>query len=229
MIMVLLHYSLGAPALAPLQFDDVVVIDADGKSTIMKEHEWASLLRRSNIQSTPPTALQQIEPPVVRRRGCEQSSEVQIVSDTKFLNWDVPMSSLLSAQGGDATVSLSQGFQLSNSIQVSAEASISIVQDILSVSMSLSYSESWTTTQDQTVSFQVPDGQFGIIVSEPMVRRMQGNLLTGCTDSWDKSEFTSDTYSSQSFGNLNWVQGVIRLCNSSSYPVPFCVGDGFHQ
>ena len=78
-------------------------------------------------------------------------------------------------------------------------------------------------------AYTVPEGQFGRIVSQPLTRRVQGYVYSGCTDSPSKETFMSDTYTSQSYGNLEWVQGVIRLCNSTTYPIPFCIGDGVHE
>ncbi|KXH38347.1 hypothetical protein CSIM01_09692 [Colletotrichum simmondsii] len=72
-------------------------------------------------------------------------------------------------------------------------------------------------------------GDYGLVVSQPNVRRVTGNIFSGCTDSPTVDAFTSDSYSDQSYGNLAWVKGVIRLCNSTTYPVPYCIGQGEHK
>lgn len=76
--------------------------------------------------------------------------------------------------------------------------------------------------------FSVPAGQWGVVVSNPYTRRLSGNVVSGCTDSPTTEEFSSDSYTSQSYGDLSWVTGPIRICNSSTYPVPYCVGTGTH-
>lgn len=95
--------------------------------------------------------------------------------------------------------------------------------------MGIDVSESWTTTDTQTYTFSVPEGQYGVVVSNPNAHRLTGNVLSGCTDSPTSEPFVSDSYTSESFGSLSWVTGPIGLCNSSTYPVPFCVGTGTHS
>jgi hypothetical protein len=218
--------ALPSPQPQPLSFDDVVVINRDGSSSVMKASEYDALVARAPVRS----AIESVELPAVSKRACKESTELQVLSDDKFLNWDVPMSPVLHAAGGGATtVSVSSGYTLTNSVSVGSSAGASLFEGLLSLSLSVSYDESWSTSQEQSLSFSVPDGQFGIVVSQPMVRRVLGNIMSGCTDSPVKTSFTSDTYSSQTFGNLEWVQGVIRLCNSTTYPIPFCNGEGSHS
>lgn len=94
--------------------------------------------------------------------------------------------------------------------------------------MSLTYSETWTTTETTTFTFNVPSGQYGLVVSNPYTHRVAGNVLSGCTDSPTSDAFTVDSYTSATYGSLSWVEGPITLCNSSTYPVPYCVGSGTH-
>lgn len=103
------------------------------------------------------------------------------------------------------------------------------IKNLLSYTIKVSESTSWSTTDSQTFSFFVPSGQYGVVVSQPYTHRIAGNVLTGCTDSPSVSTFVSDSYTSQTYGELSWVEGPIVLCNSSSYPVPYCIGTGEHQ
>ncbi|KAI5925591.1 hypothetical protein F4810DRAFT_659200 [Camillea tinctor] len=164
-----------------------------------------------------------------KARGCDESSEVQVLSDTSFLNWDVGISPVVSAQGGTATVSIANGYMLANSVSVSESVTVNSLEKLLAVMLQVSYTETWTTVETQTFTYTVPDGQFGLVVSQPKVRRVEGNYIYGCVDAPSKEAFTSDTYTSQNYGNLNWVEGVIRLCNSTTYPVPYCIGTGSHS
>ncbi|KAF6810908.1 hypothetical protein CMUS01_13365 [Colletotrichum musicola] len=223
---------IGAAAAAPkplpvaLNFDDVIVVGDDGSHQVMKSAEYDALQARSNVQVAPALDARSEG---VSARGCAESTEVQVLSDEEFLNWDVAISPVLSSTGGSATVSVTNGYSISNSVQVGASASASFFEGVLGLSLSVSYTESWSTSESSTIGFTVPEGQYGLVVSQPNVRRVKGNVLSGCTDSPTKTEFTSDTYSSQSYGNLNWVKGVIRLCNSTTYPVPYCNGEGAHR
>ncbi|ENH64041.1 hypothetical protein FOC1_g10000825 [Fusarium oxysporum f. sp. cubense race 1] len=159
------------------------------------------------------------------------TSQVMKAADLEqFLNWDVPMSPVISSlDGSKATVSVTSGFTIANSLKVGASFSIPLIEDILTTSLSIDYTETWTSSQQQSLSFQVPENHHGLIVSQPYVRRVQGNVLDGCGDEIEKTEFTSDSYESQTYGNLEWVKGIIRLCSSETYPVPFCNGEGEHK
>ncbi|KAF4441829.1 hypothetical protein F53441_11914 [Fusarium austroafricanum] len=202
--------------------DDVIVLKTDGTSEIMKAADLEALETAPAINTTPSKRN-------VERRGCE-STEVQILSEKEFLNWDVAMSPVISSLGGSkATVSVTSGFTIANAVKVGASFSIPIIKDILSSTLSVDYTKTWTSSEQQSLSFQVPDNHHGLIVSQPYVRRVQGNVLDGCGDDIKKEEFTSDSYESQSYGNMEWVKGIIRLCSSETYPVPFCNGEGSHK
>ncbi|KAH8665621.1 hypothetical protein BGZ61DRAFT_538585 [Ilyonectria robusta] len=223
----LISVSNAAIASGPLSADDIIVLGNDGTSRIMKAADFHALETRGAAPRT--SGVQQISNPVLHRRGCEKSTEVQILSDEQFLNWDIAISPVISSVGGKGSVTVSSGYEISNSVSVGSEISVSAAKEILGLSLSVEVSESWTTSQEQSLTFEVPDGHHGVIVSEPYVRRVQGNVLDGCTDSWEKSSFVSDSYESQNYGNLNWVKGVIRLCSSETYPIPYCIGEGSHK
>ncbi|KAK1993305.1 hypothetical protein LX36DRAFT_673929 [Colletotrichum falcatum] len=221
----LLSVAVAAPAPSPvaLNFDDVVVVGHDGTHQIMKTAEYDALQAGAALAPAPPLSLRDVS-----RRDCAKSTEVQIMSDEEFLNWDVAISPVLSASGGGATVSVANGYSIANTVTATAGISAT-VEKVIGLSLSVSYSQTWTTTETQTLGFTVPEGQFGVVVSQPSVRRVTGKVLSGCTDSPDASDFVSDTYTDQSYGSLSWVKGVIRLCNSTTYPVPFCIGEGEHR
>ncbi|KAK1569872.1 uncharacterized protein LY79DRAFT_570999 [Colletotrichum navitas] len=221
----LLGAAVAAPAPSPvaLNFDDVVVVGHDGTHQVMKTAEYEALQSGAALAPAPPLKLHDIS-----RRDCAQSTEVQILTDEEFLNWDVAISPVLSTNGGAATVSVANGYSIANTVTATAGISAT-VEKVIGLSLSVSYSQSWTTTETQTLGFTVPEGQFGVVVSQPSVRRVTGNILSGCTDSPDKSDFVSDTYTAQSYGSLSWVKGVIRLCNSTTYPIPYCIGEGEHR
>ncbi|KAF4998974.1 hypothetical protein FGRMN_2773 [Fusarium graminum] len=220
----LVSVSQAAATTKFLSADDVIVLKTDGTSQIMKaadlEHlETAPAIRSSATTKNP-----------LQRRGCEKSTEVQVLSENEFLNWDVAMSPVISSLGGSkATVSVTSGYSIANSLKTGASFSIPLIKDVLTASLSVDDTQTWTSTQQQSLSFVVPDDHHGIIVSQPYVRRVQGRVIEGCTDSPDKSEFISDTYESQSYGDLQWVKGIIRLCTSETYPIPYCNGEGSHK
>ncbi|KAH7128037.1 hypothetical protein B0J13DRAFT_564860 [Dactylonectria estremocensis] len=219
--------AIAAPAPTILSQDDIIVLKSDGTSEVMKAADFDRLELEARASSASPKGLGAAK---LGRRGCEESTEFQVLSDTEFLNWDMAISPVISSLGGkSAVVSVTDGYTLSNTMTVSASYDLTVVKDFFSTSLSVSYAESWTTQQSQTLTFTVPDDQYGVIVSQPYVRRVTGNVFSGCTDSPTTAEFTSDTYTSQSYGDLSWVTGVIRLCSSASYPIPYCIGEGSHK
>lgn len=227
-----------ATPLAPrvLNFDEVAVVGLDGRMAIMNEAEYRQLeVRHQPLEPPSQTVERQLESlnHQLRQRDCDESSETQVISDTTFTNWDVPMSPIIGAQGGSATVAVSDGYSIANRLHIDSSGTIKTALKAILQAAS-AYKETnmdttWTSTQSSSLTFQVPDGQYGLVVSQPLVRRVQGNIFSGCTDSWTQEEFTLDSYTSQSYGDLSWVQGVITLCNSTTYPVPYCNGEGFHE
>ncbi|KAK1635383.1 hypothetical protein BDP81DRAFT_322923 [Colletotrichum phormii] len=211
-----------------LAADDVVLFGHDGTSRIMKATDYDAL---ETVSPAPAQTLSYsaTRTPGITRRGCQQSTEVQVTSDEQFLNWDVAISPIASSlQGSSAGISVSNGVEISNSLAIGSEITIG-GSDIISVSLGMNLDMSWSTSQENSLEFDIPANMYGVIVSQPFVRRVQGNLLTGCTDNPTRASFMADTYESQGYGQLSWVKGVIRLCTSETYPIPYCIGEGQHK
>lgn len=222
-----------------LGHDDVILPRADGGFDIMKDWEWDHIERRLEREARLAEATEAKrralsgetipEGANLSRRDCEESTEMQVLSDTSFFDWDVAMSPVIGATGGQAIVMVNKGYQVSNALAVGVSTKVTLIENVLDVGMDITSTTTWTTIDSQTFSFYVTEGQYGVVISNPSTRRVTGNLLDGCTDSPTVTPFTSDSRTSQQFGDLSWVQGPIRLCNSTSYPVPFCQGTGNHQ
>ncbi|EXL64964.1 hypothetical protein FOPG_18793 [Fusarium oxysporum f. sp. conglutinans race 2 54008] len=59
--------------------------------------------------------------------------------------------------------------------------------------MRVNYSQNRISAQTQALTFEVPAGHYGTIVSQPNVRRVEGRVLDGCTYNLDKTDFVSDS------------------------------------
>ncbi|KAK2067081.1 hypothetical protein P8C59_000846 [Phyllachora maydis] len=238
-----------------LQHDDVIVLHEDGSSTVMKEWDLTNMyLHAEQVEKQVAQAMAAAAAAAAnasahdRRRsdtslgvensrrhhdhgpgGCEASDELQLVTDNTLLDWDKEMSRVISAEGGPSTITLQSGFSLSDSQTYTAYAEFAPIKALLNLGLATSSTTTWTTINTQTWSFSVPAGQFGIIVSQPIVRRRTGFLLYGCTDDWQRSAFEDNRYFNASAGGFDWPKGTIRLCNSTEYPIPFCRGVGYHQ
>lgn len=229
-------FAAGTPQF--LGADDLIVLKDDDTMQVMKAAEFEAI---NNAASAPalvnPEFQNMTGAPATPRRRCDESTEVQILSDEEFLDWDTAISPVVSSpEGGEVRVSVASGYSVANAVGTGISATGNIFGmiaaapvNILSLQLSVTYTQTWTTTQDQSQIFLVPEGHYGVVISQPYVRRVQGNVFSGCTDSPEKTPFVSDTYSSQSYGNLQWVKGVIRLCSSETYPIPYCNGEGEHK
>lgn len=245
-VLALVGLAAAAPAKQEprmLSHDDVLLPRADGGYDVMKDWEWTDIERRMEKQAReraeeekraalagetiPVGANVGYESRIERR--CDESTEVQVLTDTQFTNWDVAMSPVIGATGGQATVAVTKGYSITNSITVGTGADYTVEKDIFKVSMSIDYSHSWTTSDTQTFTYFITPGQYGLVVSNPYTRRVTGNFVTGCTDSPSYEPFTSDSYEDQNYSGMTWVAGPIRLCNSTTYPIPYCVGTGTHN
>ncbi|KAK1563965.1 uncharacterized protein LY79DRAFT_573875 [Colletotrichum navitas] len=220
-----------------LDADDVVVLGRDGSSGVMKASTYEALKHAGAITPGPSPAAAPA-PSVLRgatstynkaRRSCKQSSEVQILSNTSFIDWDVAISPVVSAVGSNNTqISIGDGYSISNQLKIRTKAkhrTISIIKETLQ----LAYDAKWQTSQENTYRYKISGDMYGVIVSQPLVHRLEGALLSGCTDSPDVEPFEINLYTDQSFGQLHWVTGIIRLCVNETYPIPFCNGEGLHQ
>ncbi|POS69855.1 hypothetical protein DHEL01_v211751 [Diaporthe helianthi] len=247
-VLALVGLAAAAPAKQEprmLSHDDVVLPRADGGYDVMKDWQWTDIERRMEKQAreraeeekrrvlageTIPAGARirsEAQPDLERR--CDKTTEVQVLTDTQFTNWDVAMSPVIGATGGQATVAVSKGYSITNGITVGAGADWTIAKDVFSASLKIDYSHSWTTSDTQTFTYFITPGQYGLVVSNPYTRRLTGNVVTGCTDDPSYDPYTSDSYEDQNYSGMSWVAGPIRLCNSTTYPVPFCVGTGTHN
>lgn len=224
--------------------DDVILPRADGGFDVMKDWEWTDIERRMEKEqreraveekrrslageNIPDGANVGLYESNIQRR-CDESTEVQVLTDSQFTNWDVAMSPVIGANGGQATVAVTKGYSVTNTISVGTGADYTVQKEIFKVSMKIDYSYSWTTSDTQTFTYYLTPGQYGVVVSNPYTRRITGNFLSGCGDSPNYEAYTSDSYESQDYTGMSWVAGPIRLCNATSYPIPYCVGTGTHN
>lgn len=137
------------------------------------------------------------------------------------------MSSVVSAVNSPATVAVTAGYSISNSLTVSTGAELSLIENILSVSYSIDYSQSWSSEYSAQYTFEIPVGKYGAVVSNPTTTRHSGRVWKGCLgEEGTTSTYVGDSYESRAFGGLSWVDGVISLCTSDSFPLMRCVGEG---
>lgn len=113
-----------AHALAPpkiLAPDDVIVPNDDGSYSVMKDFEYGIQQSKREMldkraKHSPPTSRADVG---ALERRCDDTTEVQVLTDTKFTNWDVAMSPVISNTGSSiATIAVSKGYSIANSLSV---------------------------------------------------------------------------------------------------------------
>lgn len=252
-ILAILGASQAKPAPKVLEFDDVLLLREDGDHVVMKKWDYQIEEDKREVQRRREARANVGRAPAMSAKldkKCEESTEVQVLTDENFNDWDVAMSPVIGNTGSSvATVAVAKGYSIADAVSVSPEGgpdcddraveltltcqvseTVGVtLESVLTASLSLSYTNTYTTTDTQTFSFNVPNGQYGLVISNPYVHRVTGNVLSGCTDSPTAETFSTSSYTSQTYGDLEWVKGPIVMCNSSTYPVPFCVGEGEHQ
>ncbi|KGO78396.1 hypothetical protein PITC_068590 [Penicillium italicum] len=149
--------------------------------------------------------------------------------DQKFLDWDVPMSTIVHANQADATASMAAGQSIANSISVGVSYTAT-VEEFLSVGTTINYQHTETATLTGTVTMTIPKNKWGAIVSNPLTYRRSGYVFNGQPGSGHYEYFQADSFTSDSFtygpNTLTWVKGVITTCLGDSYPLKRCVGEG---
>ncbi|KAF2686264.1 hypothetical protein K458DRAFT_416557 [Lentithecium fluviatile CBS 122367] len=128
---------------------------------------------------------------------------------------------------GKSQVTVTSGYEISNSISVGTSATFTLVKDFLEASVEIDYSTSWTSSQSQQFQSEVPEGKYGAFVSNPWTNRASGNVFKGVIGSEGSlTYYQGDSFDSKTFGSMTWVDGVISLCTGDVLPLPRCLGEG---
>lgn len=145
-----------------------------------------------------------------------------------FTGWDVPMSAVVHATGTTNLIAVTEGYTITNSISVSEATQLTLVKDYLTTTYTTDYTQSWASSYVTAYTFGVPEGKYGVIVSNPQTTRQSGFVATGCVGSneYSTSYYQADSFQSKSQQGLAWVEGTIGLCLSDTYPIPRCLGQG---
>ncbi|ORY15725.1 hypothetical protein BCR34DRAFT_558439 [Clohesyomyces aquaticus] len=214
--------------------EDDVILYGKGHYQLLKCDHFKQLqdLRRSNIVPPRPTYLDTpgfysslnstSSPP----RSKRDSSTIFIKNPvSSFLGWDILMSTVV--KGAPTTINIATGFSIANSISVTSSSTLTLVKDFLQSSLSINYGQTWTTTQTQSFTAEVPEGKFGAFVSNPQTRRESGNVFEGVIgEEGSLTYYQADSFQDKTFGDLSWVDGVISLCTGDEFPLKRCLGEG---
>lgn len=228
--------------------DDAIVILSDGEMHIMKKDEvrafaeevkgvnltdpsvaeWSSLpVGNETTADGSPDSLPTTGSLYVRYTSGDENLIVPGIS-YQFLGWDIPMSSVVHAKDHDATVALTSGHMIANTITASGSATLALVDRFLSVTATASYAHAVTASVSGAITMTIPAGKYGLIVSEPWTNRVTGYDWSGQPGHPSSQFWYADSHQDATLelcrGTLKWVKGVITTCTSDSYPIKRCVG-----
>jgi murein DD-endopeptidase MepM/ murein hydrolase activator NlpD len=219
--------------------NDVIVWGKNGRIEVMNKTSYALLVSTSSpsfdLNAPTPSntliistsAMNATQPSKVLEARCSKERLFTLNPATTFLNWDVPMSSIVHATTATTTIAVTQGYSIANSVSVGVSSQLTLIEDFLSTTFSIDYTQTWTSTYSAAYSFAVPEGKYAAVVSNPLTTRHSGHVDIGCIGVEGESiEFQADSYSSKSYDSLAWVDGVISLCTGDSYPLRRCLGAG---
>ena len=221
-----------APTPISIGVDDVI-LHGNGRFTVMKRSDFEELdaARKSGVVPPKPAYLDEIhysgnETDLPAKQHLKRATSIIIPNpNSRFLGWDVQMSQV--TKGAPTTISVASGFSISNTISVGMSSTLTLVKDFLQVSMSVDYSQSWQTTQTQTITAEVPKDKYGAFVSNPWTNRASGNVWTGSIGGdGELSYYQADSFNSKQYDNMEWVDGVISLCTGDEFPLKRCLGEG---
>ncbi|EOD43239.1 hypothetical protein GTA08_BOTSDO02042 [Neofusicoccum parvum] len=246
--------AAAVPKAGPIMLEqDDVILYGEGKTQIMKRHEWQAheekrlaalnerVKRRSLEVGTSPNSYAGplVARSVSKRADCTQGEveEVQVLKEENFLQWDVVMSPVITARYDQATVAVQKGYSLANSVSVSQsfEVGLSALIESLKTTLQVSFSTTWTTSESQTYSYflnptDAGEAMYGAVVSNPVTTRYTGNYIYGCAEAPTTEAWSADVYAEEvKSGELTWVQGAIGLAASTQYPVPCLIGECEHK
>ncbi|KAH7409022.1 hypothetical protein BKA64DRAFT_664003 [Cadophora sp. MPI-SDFR-AT-0126] len=228
--------GLASAAVVPRTLNpDEIIVYGEGRVEIMNKTAFTALQSGATIGRPAP-----IHPDLVSGSGSTNTTSSASILNKRcdsitvftpnpvqtFLDWDVLMSSVIHATGDSATVSVTQGYSIANSVTVTAGLSAAIPETFLTASFGISYAETWTSTYSAAYTFGVPDGKYGAVVSNPWATRHSGFVDTGCVGSASRAYYQGDSYTSKASGGLSWVDGTISLCTGDEFPLKRCLGEG---
>lgn len=147
-----------------------------------------------------------------------------------FLDWDVAMSPVVDAHAGEVSIAITDGKMIADSITGGGGATLNLIPDFLSLNGNVNKGKTTTSSVSGTLTFKVPKGYVGAVVSRPLTHREYGWVWRGRPGFGHAEYWQSDTHEDSTFhigrGTLKWVKGVITVCLGHKYPLPRCHGKG---
>ncbi|KAI8221575.1 hypothetical protein K4K55_011045 [Colletotrichum sp. SAR 10_96] len=168
--------------------------------------------------------------PKLDARGTSCDATDSIVADKTFdfIDWDVQMSPVVTADLTSMDINVMKGYTVTNSVGVSAGLDVTWIKDKLKNTVGINYSRSWATQTTVNIKGTVSPGYSGCMITRPFKTRRTGRAFTGCPGSLKETgTWQADSYKEGSYDGISWVSGTITICQKKgSIPLSRCEGDG---
>ncbi|KAJ3214755.1 hypothetical protein HDU67_001294 [Dinochytrium kinnereticum] len=161
---------------------------------------------------------------------------VKVESQHVFHDWDTPISPIF---GRGFSVTFSKGRTITEGWTAKVEAGLGIASPFsFSLTVGYSYTKSWTTDDSMKINAPPVSKARGIYVVNKLTSRWNGFMQVvhnSASDPWGRdpcyapTDITRLTNVDRLYdGPYGLVRGEYHLCESDSYPLPYCVGNGIH-
>ncbi|KAI2909075.1 hypothetical protein CBS11852_199 [Aspergillus niger] len=124
-----------------------------------------------------------------------------------FLGWDIAMSTITHANEAPVTLAIQSGQMIANSVTTGVSSDVTLIEDFLSLTTSISYQHTTTSTITGTVTMTIPKGKWGAIVSNPLTHRSRGYVFNGEPGNGGTFEY----YQADSYEDTSYTYGEGKL------------------
>jgi hypothetical protein len=151
--------------------------------------------------------------------------------------WDVQLTPVI---GTGVTTSIIRGRTVAEKISIGGNIAGNYKFDhrTAGLTVKFEYSKTWTTSDTLSINFGSVYRKWGVGVVNPKVHRTFGLLqMVEVTNAWWEKDPCTEPTNVAPFTNADryfdgpggFAYGNYVLCQSDSYPIPFCTGNGFHD
>ncbi|RDW72899.1 hypothetical protein BP6252_06806 [Coleophoma cylindrospora] len=217
-----------------------VILFGEDRMEVMHVDAYKALLAEHNIfhvdtQSLEPLVSANLtigefedDEALEKRGACLYRTNTVTDTTQHFVGWDVQMSPVVRANGPRTTITVTQGYTITNAITVGISGDWTIVKDALKAAFKVDYQRSWSSSYSAAIAAEITPGYAGTMVSKPWTTRRYGRVLKGCVGAQKvSSNFMADSFDQGQHAGISWVAGTIELCQKKEARLTRCTGAGY--
>ncbi|KAJ3954346.1 hypothetical protein N0V92_009162 [Colletotrichum tropicale] len=221
-----------------------VILYGEGRMEVVHRDTYDEMIKRMNVLPSAPSfdhsSLRNLpvnESLLVPLEGklegrdqfsCDATTSVVTDSTVTFIDWDVQMSPVVTADLTGMDIFVMKGYTVTNTVAVGADIDIKWIKDKLGTNFGVNFARSWSTQTTVNIKGTVSPGYSGCMITKPFKTRRSGRVFTGCPGSLvEKGTWMADAYKEGGYEGVSWVSGTITICQKNgSIPLSRCEGDG---